>query len=109
MTLAPDTGLLERLTAHGARFLIRGASIVSMDPSVGDLARGDILVAGGTIEAVGAELADAVADGQAIEVDATGTIAIPGLQDTHRHSWQAQMRRLRPDGDLGGYIELLHF
>jgi cytosine/adenosine deaminase-related metal-dependent hydrolase len=113
MTIAThDQGVLDRLTAQDrtdARVLIRGASVVSMDPTVGDLARGDILLAGGKIEAVAPDLAEAAADGQAIEVDATGTIAIPGLQDTHRHSWQAQMRRLRPDGDLGGYIELLHF
>jgi cytosine/adenosine deaminase-related metal-dependent hydrolase len=109
---AEDAGVLDRLTARDgadARVLIRGASVVSMDAEVGDLARGDILVAGGRIEAVGDDLSAAAADGQAIAFDATGTIAIPGLQDTHRHSWQAQMRRLRPDGDLGGYIELLHF
>jgi cytosine/adenosine deaminase-related metal-dependent hydrolase len=105
-----DDVVLDRLASPDAtRVLIRGASVISMDTEIGDLARGDILVADGRIVAVGPDLGEAAADGQALEIDGTGTIAIPGLQDTHRHSWQAQLRRLRPDGDLGGYIELLHF
>ena len=34
--------LLSARAAGAARFLIRGATIVSMDRSIGDLARGDI-------------------------------------------------------------------
>lgn len=103
---------LERLTAEDgapARLLIQGASVVSMDPDVGDLARGDVLIADGRIAAVAPDLSEAAADGQALTLDARGTIAIPGLHDTHRHSWQSQLRRLLPDTDIGGYIELLHF
>lgn len=113
MTGATDVASeLDRFEAHDpatARVLIRGASVVSMDPAVGDLAHGDILIEGGRIVAVAPDLAETAGDGQAIEVDAAGAIAIPGLQDTHRHSWQTQLRRLLPDGDLGGYVELLHF
>ncbi|MYZ07607.1 amidohydrolase family protein, partial [Streptomyces sp. SID2999] len=29
----------------------------------------------------------------------------PGFVDTHRHAWQAQLRRIMPDvDDLGGYV-----
>jgi cytosine/adenosine deaminase-related metal-dependent hydrolase len=90
------------------RLLIRGASIVSMDPEIGDLASGDLLIEGRRITAVGPDLGAAANDGQAIVVEAGGMIAIPGLQDTHRHSWQTQMRRLLCDATLFEYVDLLH-
>ncbi|GIF42299.1 amidohydrolase family protein [Actinoplanes xinjiangensis] len=41
----------------------------------------------------------------AIVLDATGTVVTPGFVDTHRHAWEAQLRRLMPDvDDLGGYV-----
>ena len=30
------------------------------------------------------------------------------MHDTHRHSWQNQMRRMFPDTDLDGYVGHLH-
>ncbi|MFE2136415.1 amidohydrolase family protein, partial [Streptomyces sp. NPDC059466] len=36
---------------------------------------------------------------------ATGAILAPGFVDTHRHAWEAQLRRIMPDvDDLGGYV-----
>jgi cytosine/adenosine deaminase-related metal-dependent hydrolase len=100
---------LERLLEDDdARVLVRGATVLSMDREVGDFARGDVLIEGSAIAAVGADLSDAAADGQAVVVDASDHIAIPGLQDGHRHSWQSQFRRLIPDVDLMAYIELMH-
>jgi cytosine/adenosine deaminase-related metal-dependent hydrolase len=101
---------LERIhgTAGIGRVLIQGATILSMDPGVGDLARGDILIDGASIAAIGPDLGAAAADGQAVVVDATDQIAIPGLVDAHRHCWQSQFRRLTPDVDLQDYIELMH-
>lgn len=90
------------------RVLVRGATIISMDPDVADLPRGDLLIEGSRIEAVAPDLSQAARDGQAVVVDAEGMIAVPGLQDAHRHSWQTQMRRLLPDCDLGEYVGLLH-
>jgi cytosine/adenosine deaminase-related metal-dependent hydrolase len=98
----------EILAADGkGRVLIRGAAIVSMDPSIGDLARGDILIDGDKIEAVGEDLS-AADNGEALILEAEGSIAIPGLQDAHRHSWQTQMRRSLPDGTLLEYVEMMH-
>ncbi|MDT7797829.1 MAG: 5-methylthioadenosine/S-adenosylhomocysteine deaminase [Actinomycetota bacterium] len=76
-----------------ARTLLRGGMVVSMDPAVGDLARGDVLVEDGRIAAV----ATAVdADGAEI-VDATGKIVLPGFVDTHRHTWQTAFRGIGAD------------
>ncbi|MFE5212794.1 amidohydrolase family protein [Streptomyces sp. NPDC056600] len=92
---------LRRRTADQRRILFTGATIVTMDPDLGVIAGGDLLVEGDTIAAVGRDLA---AD-DAVVVDATGTILSPGFVDTHRHAWEAQLRRIMPDvDDLGGYV-----
>jgi len=82
--------------AQGRRVLLRGGTVLSMDPEVGDHAQADILVEGRKIVDVGADLSAA---SDAILVDASGHVVIPGLQDTHRHSWQSQLRRMLADCD----------
>lgn len=93
----------------GARsLLLSGAVVISMDPEVGDLVRGDVLINGSTIIAAGADLArDPRADG-ALVVDCSGLILAPGFQDTHRHAWQNQLRRFIPDEDQDGYLVRMH-
>ncbi|MGW4502155.1 amidohydrolase family protein [Micromonospora sp. NPDC004336] len=92
---------LRRRPAGQRRILFTGATIVTMDPDLGVIEGGDLLVEGDTITVVGRDL-DA---GDAVVVDATGTILSPGFVDTHRHAWEAQLRRIMPDvDDLGGYV-----
>lgn len=92
---------LRRRPADRRRVLFTGATIVTMDPGLGVIHGGGLLVEGDTITAVGRDL-DA---GDAVVVDATGTILTPGFVDTHRHAWEAQLRRIMPDvDDLGGYV-----
>ena len=61
-----------------ARTLIRNATVITVDPKIGDLHRGDILIDGAKIAAVGPNL---TADGAEV-IDATNKIAIPGFIDT---------------------------
>ncbi|GGM06578.1 amidohydrolase family protein [Micromonospora yangpuensis] len=85
--------------------LFTGGAVVTMDPTVGDLARGDVLVDGDRIVAVGTDLTSHPGAATAEIVDTTDRIVAPGLVDTHRHAWQAQLRRSIPDvGDLGAYV-----
>src|SRR5512133_2257448 len=42
--------------AHGRRYVIRGGSVMSMDPKVGDFPQADVLVEGKKIVAVGPSL-----------------------------------------------------
>jgi 5-methylthioadenosine/S-adenosylhomocysteine deaminase len=72
--------------------LIKGGYVVTVDPELGDLPGGDVLIADGVITAVGVGLEPATADAEVI--DAAGRLVIPGLVDTHRHVWQ---------GAIGGY------
>src|SRR5579862_6578026 len=80
--------------------LLRGGTIITMDPAVGDFEKGDLHIQGKHIAAVGRDL-KAPAGAQII--DATGTIVIPGFVDCHRHSWSAQFRRIIPDGSIADY------
>ncbi|MEW1913931.1 amidohydrolase family protein [Kitasatospora sp. NPDC085895] len=101
--------LLDRLrrTADdpARRILFTGATILTMDPALGTLDRGDLLVTGSTVTAVAPDLQAAGAATDTIVVDAAGTLLIPGFVDTHRHAWQAQLRRTIPDiDDLAGYL-----
>ncbi|MFJ9214101.1 amidohydrolase family protein [Streptomyces sp. NPDC102264] len=92
---------VRRRPADQRRILFTGATIVTMDPGLGVIDGGDLLIEGDTITGVGHGL-DA---GDAVVVDAGGTILSPGFVDTHRHAWEAQLRRIMPDvDDLGGYV-----
>lgn len=100
---------LTRARAEDRPVLLTGGAVVTMDPAVPDLPAGDVLLIGSQIAAVGADLrsdpahaADAAA---ALVIDTRGAIVSPGFVDTHRHSWQAQLRRSIPDvTDLGAYV-----
>jgi cytosine/adenosine deaminase-related metal-dependent hydrolase len=86
---------------HGPnRMLVRGATVLSMEPAIGDLDSGDVLVENGKIAAVGTHLHA----GNAQVVDATGMIVMPGFIDTHRHMWQGLLRNIGPDDLLGDYL-----
>jgi cytosine/adenosine deaminase-related metal-dependent hydrolase len=74
-------------------YVIRGGSVISVDPEVGDLARGDVHVRDGVIVAV----ADHVDAGPAEEIDATDCIVIPGFVEVHWHMWNSIWRGLAHD------------
>ncbi|MGB5954181.1 hypothetical protein [Pseudomonas sp.] len=61
------------------RLLIRQATVITMDPALGDMARADVLIDQGTIRAIGRQLPT-----NGVQVlDASGLIMIPGLVDSH--------------------------
>ncbi|MEV2240376.1 amidohydrolase family protein [Micromonospora sp. NPDC049891] len=85
--------------------LFSGGTVVTMDPAIGDLARGDVLVREDRIVAVGPDLRSHPEAAGATVIDTAGRIVSPGFVDTHRHAWQAQLRRSIPDvTDLGEYV-----
>ena len=90
------------------RVLLRGATVLTMDPQLGDLARGDVLLNGAVIEAVGPDLGAQVTDPDVLVLDLPGMIVLPGLVDGHRHCWQNQLRRLICDADIDEYIAMTH-
>jgi 5-methylthioadenosine/S-adenosylhomocysteine deaminase len=85
------------------RLLLQGAHVLTMDPDLGDIRGGDVLIEGDTIAEVGQGIQ---ADAEVI--DATGDIVIPGFIDTHRHTWEAAIRNCAPDATLDDYfVEVL--
>jgi 5-methylthioadenosine/S-adenosylhomocysteine deaminase len=80
----------------GRRYLIRGGSILSMDPQVGDLVRGDVLVEGKRILAIGPNLHS----GNVEVIDARGRIVMPGFIDTHHHQFETALRSFLANGIL---------
>lgn len=85
--------------------LLKGGCIISMDSAVGDIARGDLLIDGKKIVAVGGDIPAR----DALVIDATNMIVLPGFVDTHRHAWEGQLRRLGPNiATLQDYIGVTH-
>jgi 5-methylthioadenosine/S-adenosylhomocysteine deaminase len=87
------------------RILLRGGTIVSLDSKVGDLIGGDVLIEGKKIAAIAPELRAAGAQ----VIDARDCIIVPGFVDTHRHSWEGQLRRINPNSPtLADYSNATH-
>ncbi|RSD09280.1 amidohydrolase family protein [Amycolatopsis eburnea] len=84
--------------------LVQGGVVLSMDPGVGTLPRGDVLVEDGRIAAV----APALDAGGAEVVDATGKIVLPGFVDTHRHTWQTAFRGVGAGWTFDQYRTAVH-
>ena len=81
--------------------LIRGVTVLTMDPAVPDLAAGDVHVREGAIVAVGPKIEAAAAQ----VIDGAGMICIPGFVDTHFHLWNALFRLfVRADVPALGYF-----
>jgi 5-methylthioadenosine/S-adenosylhomocysteine deaminase len=91
-------------TPHG-RILLKGGTIITMDDKLGDIAKGDLLIEGKKIVAVGGELKPA----GATVIDASNAIVIPGFVDCHRHAWEGQLRRINPNAaTLDAYSAATH-
>ena len=106
--LAPATLRAQAIAGRAANalpargeFVVRGATILSMDSVVGDFVRGDVHIRDGSIVAVAAEIAAPTAT----VIDARGMICLPGFIDTHVHLWTSALRAvIRMDDPKAGYF-----
>ena len=67
------------------RYIIKNATVVSVDPEIGTVPECDVLIEDGIISAVGAKLQHG---SDHVVIDGTNAIVSPGIVDTHRHTWQ---------------------
>jgi cytosine/adenosine deaminase-related metal-dependent hydrolase len=74
-----------------------------MDPEVGDVYNGDVLVEDDRIAAVG----HSIEADDAEVIDAADCIVIPGFVDSHRHTWETVIRGIAPDVSLAGYFDIV--
>ena len=96
--------VISRSLAQGAapavlrgNYLIKNGAVITVDPALGVLARGDVHVSNGRIEAVGPDLTAAGAE----TIDATDMIVMPGFVETHHHMWSSIGRNFVGDGGFG--------
>jgi len=80
------------------RTIIQNGTIVSLDPDVGDVEGGDVLIEDGEILEVGRGLSAENAE----VIDASDHIVIPGFVDSHIHLAQTQVRGIAGDWSLMG-------
>ena len=87
-----------------ARTLIRNGMIVTVDPGLGVIAGGDLLIEDDRIAAIGRNI-DA---SDARHIDASGMIVMPGLINAHIHTWQTVLRGIGAAWASDDYFELVH-
>jgi cytosine/adenosine deaminase-related metal-dependent hydrolase len=75
-----------------------------MDPAVGDLECGDVLIEDGVI----VEVAERVDAPDAEVIDATDRIVMPGFVDNHRHTWQTAFRGIGADWTFPEWAVAMH-
>jgi 5-methylthioadenosine/S-adenosylhomocysteine deaminase len=85
------------------RLLLHGGYVVSVDPEIGDINGGDVLIEGDTIAAV----APTVEASDAEVIDVTGDVVIPGFIDSHRHTWETSIRGTAPNATLDDYFGIV--
>jgi 5-methylthioadenosine/S-adenosylhomocysteine deaminase len=90
---------------NGRTVVLSGASVITMGPDrdlVGDIViRDDRIVALGI--GVGADAPD-----DALRIDTSTAVAIPGLVDGHVHAWEGALRGVSPDSGFYDYMTLTH-
>jgi cytosine/adenosine deaminase-related metal-dependent hydrolase len=80
--------------------LLKGGRVLSLDPDIGNLSQGDVLIADGKI----ARVSESIDDSEVEVFDASNMIAIPGFVDTHRHTWQTAIKSMSSDWSLPEYL-----
>ncbi|CAN7672174.1 amidohydrolase family protein [Cupriavidus necator] len=85
------------------RTLIRGATLVTMEPAHGEFI-GDLLIEGERI----AEIAPHIDAPDAAHIDARGFIVAPGFINAHMHTWQTALRGVAAGWTLTGYFREMH-
>ncbi len=87
-----------------ARILIKSGMVVTLDKSVANLRRGDVLIEGERIAAIAPEIAAADAE----IIDAANRIVMPGLVNAHIHTWQTGLRGIAADWTIPEYLHNMH-
>lgn len=87
------------------RLLIQNGCVLTLDKTIGDFKKADILIEGTKIVAVQPKLEASDCE----VVDATNMIVMPGFVDTHRHTWESVVRNVGADWSLEKYLERIYY
>ena len=91
------------MESPGSRLHIKGGIVIAMEPGSGPEVA-DILVEDGRIAAIGGM--GPVAEAEVL--DAKGRIVLPGLIDSHVHTWQTALRGIAADWTVPQYMRAMH-
>ncbi|MFD9864651.1 8-oxoguanine deaminase [Streptomyces alboflavus] len=91
-----------------ARIVIENCAIATVDADDTEYASGYVVVAGHTIESIGAGKAPEGLENVVRRVDGTGHLATPGLVNTHHHFYQWITRGLATDHNLFNWLVALY-
>lgn len=83
--------------------LLKSGIVVTQDPALGVLPRGDVLIDGDRIAAIAPSI-----DAAAETVDCAGHFVLPGLINAHMHSWQTGLRGIAANWTLLEYFRHVH-
>ena len=86
------------------RLLIQDATIITMDPTLGDFRPGSVLIEGERIAAVGVGISAAAAE----VIDGRPFIVVPGFVNAHMHTWQTGLRAVSANWTLLEYFRWMH-
>jgi cytosine/adenosine deaminase-related metal-dependent hydrolase len=84
--------------------LIQNATVITMDPVMGDLTHADLLIEGSVIKAMGPKLSAPGAQ----TIDASGMIVTPGFVNAHMHTWQTALRGVSSNWTILEYFANVH-
>ncbi|MEX2161955.1 MAG: amidohydrolase family protein [Anaerolineales bacterium] len=86
--------------------LLKGGTVMTLDPKLGLLQKGDVLIEGNKIKGIAPSLQS---NGATQVIDASNTIVMPGFVDTHRHIWEGLLRNIGTDVPLEGRSSYITF
>ncbi len=87
------------------RKLFKNGTVLTLDESIGDFDRADILVEGSKI----VEVKPNIEADDCEVVDASDMIVMPGLVDSHRHTWESLIRNVGADWSLQTYLGSIYY
>lgn len=85
------------------RTIVTGGYVITMDDQYGDLPNGAVLIEDDKIVAI-AQTVEEFAGIDAEIIDAEGGIILPGMVDSHRHTWLALLRAISADMSLPEFL-----
>ncbi|GAE27393.1 hypothetical protein JCM9140_3537 [Halalkalibacter wakoensis JCM 9140] len=87
------------------RKLFKGGIVLTLDNSIGDFKQADVLVEGTKI----VEVKPNIEASDCEIIDASNMIVMPGLVDSHRHTWESLVRNVGADWSLQKYLSSIYY
>jgi cytosine/adenosine deaminase-related metal-dependent hydrolase/ribose/xylose/arabinose/galactoside ABC-type transport system permease subunit len=102
----PSVYMSEVAPVVNERTLLKGGTVLTLDPKIGNFTQADVLIDGDKIVEVRPDLST----GDDVNIiDASNMIVMPGFIDTHRHIWEGILRNIGTDVPLEGRESYLSF